>query len=99
MMWKMLYGNLPGESQNYQKYPDLQIIATGSRFQDTCQNTTLKALCQLCQVYKKDYLVFPPTQKTTRPEVKYYLVFPILAFIPLNLPFFSFLCLSETKTY
>lgn len=54
MMWKMLYGNLPEESQNYQKYLDLQIIATGSRFQDTCQNATLKALCQLCQVYKKE---------------------------------------------
>jgi hypothetical protein len=37
MMWKMLYSNLPRESQNYQKYLDLQIIATGSRFQHTCQ--------------------------------------------------------------
>jgi hypothetical protein len=59
-----------GESQNYPNHPPFQVIFTGHRFPDTCQNVARKALCQLCQNYSREVFetplrYFPPNNKNT----------------------------------
>jgi hypothetical protein len=59
-----------GESQSYPNHPPLQITTTSHCFQDTCQNSTLKALHQLYQAYDKEIVetplyYFPPTNKNS----------------------------------
>jgi FtsZ-binding cell division protein ZapB len=59
-----------GESRSYPNHPPFQITAIGNRFPDTCQNTALKALRQLCQNCDKEITetplcYFPPTNKNS----------------------------------